>query len=122
MYTTLITAPQLHQHIASGQPVGLMDCSFDLMSPTTGRQQFEERHIPGAQYVHLDEHLSDKTGPDRASGGRHPLPSRETFARRLTRPQRHSRLARPCGATAELNPENPKCFAAPCLPSPRWPA
>lgn len=84
MYTTLISALQLQQLMDSGQPLLVMDCSFDLMNPATGRQQFESQHIPGTVYVHLDEHLSDKTGADRASGGRHPLPSRETFARRLT--------------------------------------
>ena len=68
---------------AERQPVLVMDCSFDLMNPAAGRQQYEAQHIPGAVYVDLDEHLSDKTGSDRASGGRHPLPSRETFARRL---------------------------------------
>ena len=84
MYTTLISAPQLQQLMDSGRPLRVMDCSFDLMNPASGRQQFESQHIPGAVYVHLDEHLSDKTGADRASGGRHPLPSRETFARRMT--------------------------------------
>ena len=83
MYTTLISAAQLRQVLDDRQPVLVMDCSFDLMNPAAGRQQFEAAHIPGAVHVDLDEHLSDKTGPDRASGGRHPLPSRETFARRL---------------------------------------
>ncbi len=83
MYTTLISASQLQQLIGAGQAVQVMDCSFDLMDPGAGRRQFEERHMAGAQYVHLDEHLSDKQGSDRASGGRHPLPSRETFAQRL---------------------------------------
>ena len=83
MYSTLISATALQQLTASGQPLLVFDCSFDLMNPDAGRQQFETQHLPGAVYVHLDEHLSDKTGPDRASGGRHPLPSRETFAARL---------------------------------------
>ncbi|WP_127804023.1 sulfurtransferase [Hydrogenophaga sp. NH-16] len=83
MYTTLISAAQLRQLLDDRQPVLMTDCSFDLMNPAAGRQQFEAAHIPGAVHVDLDEHLSDKTGPDRASGGRHPLPSRETFARRL---------------------------------------
>lgn len=83
MYTTLISAAQLQQLLKDHQPVLVMDCSFDLMNPAAGRQQFEAAHIPGAVRVDLDEHLSDKGGPDRASGGRHPLPSRETFARRL---------------------------------------
>jgi thiosulfate/3-mercaptopyruvate sulfurtransferase len=83
MHTTLITAPQLQQLVASGAPLRVMDCSFELMKPEAGQAQFETEHIPGSVYVHLDHHLSDKTGPDRASGGRHPLPSRETFATRL---------------------------------------
>lgn len=83
MYTTLVSATQLQQLLDDRQPVLVMDCSFDLMNPAAGRQQYEAQHIPGAVYVDLDEHLSDKTGSDRASGGRHPLPSRETFARRL---------------------------------------
>ena len=84
MFTTIISAPRLQQLLDSGQPLLVMDCSFDLMHPDAGRQQFEAGHIAGAVHVHLDEHLSDKLGPDRASGGRHPLPSRETFARRMT--------------------------------------
>lgn len=83
MFTTLISAAQLQSLMASGQPLLVMDCSFDLSNPAAGRQQFESAHIPGAVYVDLDEHLSEKTRRDRASGGRHPLPSRETFAQRL---------------------------------------
>ncbi|MBT9552472.1 MAG: sulfurtransferase [Hydrogenophaga sp.] len=83
MHSTLISASDLQQLMTSGQPWLVLDCSFDLMNPDAGRQQFEAQHVPSAVYVHLDEHLSDKTGSDRASGGRHPLPSRETFAARL---------------------------------------
>jgi thiosulfate/3-mercaptopyruvate sulfurtransferase len=83
MYTTLITALQLKELVSGGAPLRVMDCSFDLTQPDAGQAQFEAEHIPGSVHVHLDHHLSDKTGPDRASGGRHPLPSRETFAARL---------------------------------------
>ncbi|WP_066268655.1 sulfurtransferase [Hydrogenophaga palleronii] len=83
MHTTLISATELQQLIASATPLRLMDCSFDLMKPAAGRAQFEAEHLPGSVHVDLDEHLSNKTGADRASGGRHPLPSRETFAARL---------------------------------------
>ncbi|MCW5653714.1 sulfurtransferase [Hydrogenophaga sp.] len=83
MYTTLISAAELRQLMDSGRPLSVLDCSFDLMNADAGQAQFEAEHIPGSLYVHLDRHLSDKTGADRASGGRHPLPSRETFARRL---------------------------------------
>jgi thiosulfate/3-mercaptopyruvate sulfurtransferase len=80
MYTTLISASELKQMIDTTTPVQVYDCSADLMNPTAGRAQFDAAHIPGARFVGLDEHLSDKTHPDRASGGRHPLPSRERFA------------------------------------------
>jgi len=83
MYTTLIDPAQLMQLIASGAPLRMLDASFELMNPEAGAAQFEAEHLPGSTHVHLDHHLSDKTGADRASGGRHPLPSRETFARRL---------------------------------------
>lgn len=83
MYTTLITPAQLQQLMDSGAPLRVLDTSFELMKPDAGAAQFEAEHLPGSTYVHLDHHLSDKTGANRASGGRHPLPSRETFARRL---------------------------------------
>ncbi len=79
MFTTLISARELQQLMASGAPLRVYDCSFELMKPDAGAAQYVEEHIPGSVYVHLDHHLSDKLGPDRASGGRHPLPSREKF-------------------------------------------
>ena len=80
-FTTLISVQQLQALMASGQPLMVFDCSFDLSSPEAGEQQFAQAHIPGAVYAHLDRELSDKTGAaDAASGGRHPLPSREKFA------------------------------------------
>jgi thiosulfate/3-mercaptopyruvate sulfurtransferase len=87
MYSTLISAEDLviilkseHSLTASGKPVMVFDCTFDLMKPELGQQQFDESHTPGAVYVDLDKHLSAKNHPAAASGGRHPLPSRETFA------------------------------------------
>ena len=87
MYTTLISAEQLAAILksepprtASGKPVMVFDCTFDLMQPELGPLQFDEAHIPGAIYVNLDKHLSSKNDLAAASGGRHPLPSRETFA------------------------------------------
>lgn len=81
MYTTLISAPQLQDLLKSGQPCMVFDCSFELMQPGAGEQQYQQAHIPGAVRADLDRHLSAaKTAPDAASGGRHPLPSRATFA------------------------------------------
>lgn len=80
MYTTLITPEQLQALQTSGQPLMVFDCSFDLANTALGQQQYQEGHIPGAVYAHLDTALSAKGQPDARSGGRHPLPSREKFA------------------------------------------
>jgi len=75
---------------ASGAPLMVFDCSFDLMNPPAGEEAYREGHIAGAVYASLDDALSDKgvfdadgthhPHADAASGGRHPLPSREKFA------------------------------------------
>lgn len=81
MYTTLISAEQLANFAkSSDKPLMIFDCTFDLTKPELGQQQFDESHIPGAVYVNLDKNLSSKNDLAAASGGRHPLPSRETFA------------------------------------------
>ena len=82
-YTTLISVPELQALLASGQPLMVFDCSFDLVQPEAGTQAYLASHIPGAVYAHLDRDLSLKQpapGEQAASGGRHPLPSRERFA------------------------------------------
>ena len=79
-YTTLITAGPLQQLITDGTPLMVFDCSFDLMKPQSGDQQFQDAHIPGAVRADLDRHLSAAHGKAFASGGRHPLPTREDFA------------------------------------------
>lgn len=90
MHTTLISADDLKRLQASGAPLMLFDCSFDLMNPAAGEEQYRKAHIPGAVHADLDTALSDQgvidpdgthhPHPDAASGGRHPLPSREKFA------------------------------------------
>ncbi|MBO9650631.1 MAG: sulfurtransferase [Variovorax sp.] len=93
MYTTLISAEQLQALKANEARLMVFDCTFDLMKPDAGAQQYRAAHIPGAVYANLDTALSAKhgvagahgvvvareEGPP-ASGGRHPLPSREKFA------------------------------------------
>jgi thiosulfate/3-mercaptopyruvate sulfurtransferase len=71
-YTTLITAEQLQALMGSGAPLMVFDCSFELMKPLAGDQQFAEAHIPGAVRADLDRHLSAQSGAPAASGGRHP--------------------------------------------------
>jgi thiosulfate/3-mercaptopyruvate sulfurtransferase len=90
MHTTLISVAELTGLLASplsAPGVRVFDCSFDLMNPALGSQQFEQAHIPGATHASLDQHLSAHGGSvaagTAASGGRHPLPTREAFARWL---------------------------------------
>src|SRR5688572_5692077 len=89
-FTTLISAQELQALQSSATPLMVFDCSFDLMNPAAGEEAYRQAHIPGAVYAHLDTALSDegvlepdgthRPHPDAASGGRHPLPSREKFA------------------------------------------
>lgn len=93
-FTTLVSAAELRALQAAGTPLMVFDCSFDLMKPEAGAQQYAASHIPGALHADLDTDLSAKHGKPGAhgevvvaqedgvpaSGGRHPLPSRERFA------------------------------------------
>lgn len=81
MYTTIISTSELQSLQKSNTPCMVFDCSFELTQPQEGDKQYQQAHIPGAVRADLDRHLSaTKTATDAASGGRHPLPSRESFA------------------------------------------
>lgn len=90
-FNTLISVEQLADLQASGKPLMVFDCSFDLMNPPAGHEQYLQSHIPDAVFADLDKHLSAPHGVpgahgevaisgQAASGGRHPLPTRERFA------------------------------------------
>ena len=79
MYTTLISAEQLKALQASGQPLMVFDCSFELMKPEMADIMFSEVRIQGAQQAHLDRNLSSRDGSG-VNGGRNPLPARESLS------------------------------------------
>jgi thiosulfate/3-mercaptopyruvate sulfurtransferase len=79
-FTTLISVEQLLALQASGNPLKVFDCSFDLMQPEAADRLYAEVHIAGAVQAHLDRHLSAQSAADAVNGGRHPLPRREVFA------------------------------------------
>jgi len=86
MYTTLISAEQLLQLQQAKTPLMVFDCSCDLTRNEAGGEMFAQSHIAGAVFADLDRTLSAKgerslTGAQ--SGGRHPLPRRETLAQWL---------------------------------------
>ncbi|SDX04276.1 thiosulfate/3-mercaptopyruvate sulfurtransferase [Marininema mesophilum] len=76
MQDVLVKAMWLNEHLNDPSLV-IADCRFDLTNPSAGKNAYEESHIPGAVYFHLDEELS---GPVEKHGGRHPLPDLTTFA------------------------------------------
>lgn len=80
MYPLLITPWQLQTLQAGDAPLRVFDCSFDLMDPEAGARQFEQQHIAGAHYAHLERDLSAPKGSLPASAGRHPLPARAALA------------------------------------------
>lgn len=67
----LISATELAQRLADGEPVSILDVRWQLAEPD-GRATYEQGHLPGAVYVSLEDELSDHTIAGR---GRHPLPS-----------------------------------------------
>ncbi|MDI9333433.1 MAG: sulfurtransferase [Cytophagales bacterium] len=103
-FNTLISVQELQALQASQQALMIFDCSFDLAKPEAGYAAYLDAHIAGAVYANLDKNLShqpvqshppvraepvEAAAPSTstsavrtqaASGGRHPLPSREQFA------------------------------------------
>lgn len=78
-YTTLLSPAELASLIDTG-PTVVVDCRFSLADPAAGRREYEQGHLPGAVYAHLDEHLSS---PITAESGRHPMPDPMQFADQL---------------------------------------
>ena len=76
LQSALAAAPRM----SAAPSVKVFDCSFDLVNPQAGRQAFATAHVPGAQYLHLDEDLS---GAKNGRNGRHPLPERQAFSHRM---------------------------------------
>lgn len=78
-YTTVISAEELSSHIHDNSWV-VVDCRFTLTDTSAGRRAYDEGHIPGARYIHLDDDLAS---PSTENTGRHPLPDPEVLAKKL---------------------------------------
>ncbi|MET1076026.1 MAG: sulfurtransferase [Umezawaea sp.] len=74
----LISTEALAAALSGDRPPVVLDVRWRLGGPP-GRQDYEVAHIPGAEYVDLDEELSSPPGPD----GRHPLPEPAALERVL---------------------------------------
>src|SRR5512135_3604339 len=76
-YTTLISAGDLARHLGDPAFV-IVDVRHDLMQPERfGIEQYEQGHVPGAVFAHVD---SDLSAPMTGRNGRHPLPTPEFAA------------------------------------------
>ncbi|QBQ53637.1 sulfurtransferase [Nitrosococcus wardiae] len=81
LYRTIMSSTELAKALGDFNWV-IFDCRFNLMDPSAGRHAYQQSHIPGAYYVHLEEDLS---GPVTPYTGRHPLPDPEHLAEKLGR-------------------------------------
>ena len=74
--TPLISAPTLHELLASATPRPvLLDVRWQLATGAD-RDAFRRGHIPGASFIDLDNQLAAPPGRQ----GRHPLPKADQFA------------------------------------------
>ncbi len=78
-WRTLVSATTLHEHLHDGNLV-IVDCRFELGKPDAGRHLFQQAHLPGAVYAHLDADLS---GPITTTSSRHPLPDIHILSSKL---------------------------------------
>jgi len=70
-FKTLISVEGLVKNISHPDWV-IVDCRFWLEDVDKGWLAYQDSHIPGAVYAHLDQHLSGPKIP--GTTGRHPLP------------------------------------------------
>lgn len=75
----LIDAPEVHRLMSQPNVVVV-----DARGGADARERFRKGHVTGAVFFDLETDLSEKTA-DAASGGRHPLPDVQNFARLLGR-------------------------------------
>ena len=77
-----VTAADLRERLAQGEPLAVLDVRYYLTEPGRGEREYLEGHIPGAAFVDLDTDLAAApTGP----GGRHPLASASDFGAAMRR-------------------------------------
>ncbi len=81
LYTTLMTCAELSRHL-DDRDWAIVDCRFTLSDTEQGRRAYQQSHIPGALYAHLDEDLSGPIIPGQT--GRHPLPAVNVVAKTLS--------------------------------------
>ena len=77
----LIDPDELAKRLGSDD-LKVIDCRFSLADTEWGRNEYEQSHIPGAVYAHMNEDLSGIIRP--GITGRHPLPEPDDFIKKLS--------------------------------------
>jgi len=77
IYHSIVSQNDVAAHFDDPQWV-FIDCRFSLADTDRGQAAYQQSHIPGAVYAHLDHDLSGTVIPGET--GRHPWPSPEAFA------------------------------------------
>lgn len=72
----LVSTRELAAHLDDPDWI-VFDCRHDLSAPAAGEALYRAAHIVGARFAHLDRDLS---GAKTVGNGRHPLPTRASFA------------------------------------------
>jgi thiosulfate/3-mercaptopyruvate sulfurtransferase len=84
---TLIAAVDLLKLLsvsANAPAIAVLDCGFDLAQPDAGHAAWQQGHLPGALYLHLDRDLSGPKHDEKGVFlGRHALPDRAAWAQTL---------------------------------------
>jgi thiosulfate/3-mercaptopyruvate sulfurtransferase len=80
-FETIVPVTALIRHLEDPAWV-IVDCRFSLAEPQRGRRDYENGHIPGAVYAHLNQDLSAPVVPGKT--GRHPLPDLAVFSEKLS--------------------------------------
>ena len=81
MYDSLIS-PQMVQDNLETQNWRFFDCRFDLKNPDRKLSDFKLSHIPKANYVSIENDLSDPHKYGKT--GRHPLPKIEKLLKKIS--------------------------------------
>ena len=72
-FRTLVSVDDLRAHLFDHDWC-VIDCRHNLMDFAEGWRLYQEGHIPGAAFAHIEDDLA---GPKTGSNGRHPLPDRD---------------------------------------------
>lgn len=77
---TTIVQPETLAIALGRDDLAIVDCRHSLANPGAGEVMYQQSHIPGAVFAHMDRDLSDM---GKAGAGRHPWPDAAVFTAKL---------------------------------------